>query len=119
MLPFILFFFLAQFRDLRHLYFFHISDISQPRLHITPARDIIRGDDVVFQCISNGTGVLNYTWYKDGKLLTAATNLIMTILNIDVDFSAVYNCSVSNTVIRKMSNRITVDVLCKYEFSSN
>jgi hypothetical protein len=95
---------------MKHLFFFlflllGLQGFAQINCQITPTdtitcfRDTCDGEEVdciVFQVNATGIGPYTYQWYKNGSLMTGATDPGLVFPTINVQDTAYYYCRVDN-----------------------
>jgi len=86
------------------------------------------GSNVTFNCVSFSFASVNYTWFKNGFMLSDGVNIIIStnddedndiyttalmILDVQLSDNGVYVCSANNNEDTTMSNAATLSVIGK------
>ena len=80
---------------------------------ISPSGEIVEGSSVTLTCSSDANPpVKNYTWFKGTSLVAKGETYTMNKIS-SVD-SGEYKCRSSNVHGEKLSEALTLNVLCKY-----
>lgn len=82
-------------------------------MFVLPHRQNLRGNEVVLNCNTTGTGILLYSWTKNGQTLEWKTSLI-NITFVDIVDTGNYACTATNGILTKSSNEEYLNVLCKF-----
>ena len=85
---------------------------------MSSSSDIIEGSSILLNCVARGSGVLQFTWYHNNKVLTNPNNTLF-LKNISRQDSGMYKCAVDNRQVKAtVSEEFQVQVFCKRNFVS-
>ena len=73
-----------------------------------------RGEQLQFNCSSEGGPVLNYTWLLSGNIIPNANTSTLTIDNVNTTHAGDYTCNVTNDAGTEDSNTIIVYSMSYY-----
>ncbi|XP_063448357.1 neural cell adhesion molecule 2-like [Mytilus trossulus] len=86
---------------------------------VKPSADILEGNRISLECIdSSNVPSKNYSWKRDGSLLTDATSYVLEINNVTKKDSGIYTCRVQN-MIGSSGSSVRLNVYRKNNSSIN
>ncbi len=79
--------------------------ITQPS-----AQQICATKQLLLASSGDGSGTVQYLWYKDGSLLSGATNASLSIANANISDGGTYKCRIENLIDTVYTNPVQVTV---------
>jgi alpha-tubulin suppressor-like RCC1 family protein len=87
---------------------------THPSIGAQPLNQTVRaGEDAAFSVSASSAGSIYYQWLKDGLFLSARTNALLTLAEVDVDDAGQYSVVVSNSFGSVTSEVATLTVLAE------
>lgn len=106
------------------VHFYYSSDVPSVTIKLgssLSASDIDEGDDVYFECeVQANPKTYRLSWFKDGKELQPASNVIMpgsdslVLQKVTRASAGEYSCVATNDEGRATSRPVSLDVMCEY-----
>ena len=88
----------------------------EPSVQFVPSTSILEGNTVVMICHENSSDSVNYTWFKDNKVIGESSKLFSIVSTKRTD-NVLYKCKTSNQYASEFSSNYKLNVNCKFIYN--
>ena len=96
--------------------FVNFLDMDAPTIDAFPTNQLTEGTTSLLTCNPSSSGDVNFTWYKNDRLIPNETSEELLLTNITRNKKGTYKCKTKSEINEKRSEAFHVDVYCKLIF---
>ena len=93
--------------------FVEFLDTDAPTIEAFPTHQLVEGTTGLLTCNPSSSGDVNFTWYKNNRLIPNETSEELLLTNISRNKKGTYKCKTKNEINEKTSEAFHVDIYCK------
>ena len=96
--------------------FVNFLDMDAPTIDAFPTNQLPEGTTSLLTCNPSSSGDVDFTWYKNDRLIPNETSEELLLTNITRNKKGTYKCKTKSEINEKRSEAFHVDVYCKLIF---